>query len=335
MESLFGKTLYQIRQLTTSEGMPLFTASQIASWLYKSGVCDISSMTNISMENRRRLSEKYKTGLCVPSDVSVSADGTKKYLFTLEGGQRIEAAYIPDGSRATLCLSSQAGCRMGCNFCATSRMGFKGNLTAGEIVNQMAALPDRESLTNIVFMGMGEPLDNYDNVLNAIEILTASWGYGLSPARITVSTAGIIPNLKRLIEESNVHIAVSLHSPFSTEREAMMPVERKYPIAEVVTLLKNYDFSQRRRLSFEYIIMEGVNDSPMQIRELRRLLNGLKCRINLIRFHTIPGSEYASPSDKKVIAFRDALTAKGIHTTIRASRGEDIQAACGLLATGG
>ena len=222
---------------------------------------------------------------------------------------------------------------MGCRFCATARQGLQHSLSAGEIINQIVSLPDRDRLSNIVFMGMGEPLDNLDNVLNAIEILTADWGFGWSPTRITLSTAGVASHLSTFLDKTKVHLAVSLHNPFHEERAEIMPIEKAYPIREVCDILRRYDFTGQRRVSFEYIVMEGLNDSPAHIKELCRLLNGIKCRINLIRFHKIPDSPYFSPSNERMIAFRDALTAKGIQTTIRASRGEDIKAACGLLST--
>ena len=268
-----------------------------------------------------------------PARITESADGTKKYLYRTQQGAWIESAYIPDGERATLCVSSQAGCRMGCKFCATGRQGLQHSLTTAEILNQIVSLPERDSLTNVVFMGMGEPLDNTDNVLRALEIMTSEWGFGWSPTRITLSTAGVAPELQRFLDATKVHLAVSLHNPFHEERAAIMPVERAWPIAEVAAILRRYDFTHQRRVSFEYIVMSGLNDSPRHIRELCRLLDGIKCRINLIRFHKIPGSPFFSPDDEAMIRFRDTLTAKGIQTTIRASRGEDIQAACGLLST--
>ena len=190
-----------------------------------------------------------------------------------------------------------------------------------------------ERISNVVLMGMGEPLDNTDNVLRALEIMTSEWGFGWSPTRITLSTAGVAPELQRFLDATKVHLAVSLHNPFHEERAAIMPVERAWPIAEVAAILRRYDFTHQRRVSFEYIVMSGLNDSPRHIRELCRLLDGIKCRINLIRFHKIPGSPYFSPDDAAMVRLRDTLTAKGIQTTIRASRGEDIQAACGLLST--
>ena len=312
-ESLYGKTPDQLAALCCELGMPRFAARQIARWLYVRHTEDPLRMTDIAAAHRQRLAERFSPALSAPERVTESADGTKKYLFRTLEGHYVESAYIPDGERATLCVSSQAGCRMGCRFCATGRQGLQQSLTAAEILNQAVSLPERDKLTNLVFMGMGEPLDNTDEVLRALEIITAEW--------------------RRFLDATKVHLAVSLHTPFHEERMEIMPVERAWPIAEVAAILREYDFTHQRRVSFEYIVMSGLNDSPRHIRELTRLLNGIKCRINLIRFHRIPDSPYFSPGDEAMVRFRDALTARGIQTTIRASRGEDIQAACGLLST--
>lgn len=332
-EYLYGQTLPQLEALCNRLEMPRFAAKQIARWLYDKHATTIEAMSDLSARHRALLAETYEVGLTAPEKVSISTDGTKKYLYRTSQNHFIESAYIPDGDRATLCISSQAGCRMGCHFCATGRQGLQHSLSTNEILNQIGSLPERERLTNVVFMGMGEPLDNLDSLLPTLEILTSAWGFGWSPTRITVSTAGVASRLERFLDATQVHLAVSLHNPFPHERAEIMPVEKAWPIREVVEILRRYDFTHQRRVSFEYIVMSGLNDSPRHIRELCRLLDGIKCRINLIRFHKIPGSPYFSPDDRAMIAFRDALTAKGIHTTIRTSRGEDIQAACGLLST--
>ena len=332
-EYLYGQTLPQLEALCNRLEMPRFAAKQIARWLYDKHATTIEAMSDLSARHRALLAETYEVGLTAPEKVSISTDGTKKYLYRTSQNHFIESAYIPDGDRATLCISSQAGCCMGCRFCATGRQGLQHSLSTNEILNQIESLPERERLTNVVFMGMGEPLDNLDSLLPALEVLTSAWGFGWSPTRITVSTAGVASRLERFLEATQVHLAVSLHNPFPHERAEIMPIEKAWPIREVVEILRRYDFTHQRRVSFEYIVMSGLNDSPRHIRELCRLLDGIKCRINLIRFHKIPGSPYFSPDDRAMIAFRDALTAKGIHTTIRTSRGEDIQAACGLLST--
>jgi 23S rRNA (adenine2503-C2)-methyltransferase len=349
-ERLYGKTLEELGEVASEMGMPRHGARQMAAWLYRRGAGDIALMTDISAARRAALSERFEVGLSAPVRETVSVDGTKKYLFGAGGGADgaevfVEAAMIPDSGRdrgaggesaqrMTLCLSSQAGCRMGCAFCATGRQGLQRNLDAGEILNQFASLPERDALTNIVYMGMGEPLDNTDEVLRSLEILTSDWGYGRSPTRITVSTAGVAPALERFLAESRVHLAVSLHNPFSDERADIMPIERAYPIEGVVEMLRRHDFSGQRRVSFEYIVMSGLNDSPRHIAGLTKLLGGLSCRVNLIKFHKIPGSPFFSPPQAAMERLRDALTKKGIRTTIRTSRGEDIEAACGLLSTG-
>lgn len=330
---LYGATPTELKALCEQLELPRFTPKQIAQWLYSRFVTDIDAMTNLSKASRERLKEACDLGLSAPLKVSISTDGTKKYLFRTSAGEYIESALIPDGERMTLCVSSQAGCRMGCKFCATGRMGFRHHLSATEIINQIISIPERDKLTNLVFMGMGEPLDNIDNLLKTLDILTSEWGMAWSPTRITVSTAGVARTLPRLLDESKVHIAVSLHNPFPEERREIMPIENSYSIREVCDILRRYDFTHQRRVSFEYIVLENMNCSPRHIKELSRLLDGIKCRINLIRFHRIPDSPFYSPELEKIIEFRDTLTKRGIQTTLRASRGEDIEAACGLLST--
>ena len=330
---LYGASPDEIKRLCQELQLPSFAYKQIVKWLYSRFVTDIEAMTDLSKVARQRLAEHCELGLSAPLKVSVSSDGTKKYLFRTLEGEYIESALIPDGERMTLCVSSQAGCRMGCKFCATGRMGLRHHLSATEIINQIISIPERDSLTNIVFMGMGEPLDNIDNLMRTLDILTSEWGMAWSPTRITVSTSGVARTLPRLLDESKVHIAVSLHNPFPEERREIMPIEDAYSIKEVCDILRRYDFTHQRRVSFEYIVLEGMNCSPRHIKELSRLLDGIKCRINLIRFHKIPDSPFFSPPLERIIEFRDTLTNRGIQTTLRASRGEDIEAACGLLST--
>jgi len=332
-EPLFGKTLSQLQEIVAGLGLPKFTAKQITDWLYKKDITSIDEMTNLSKKARELLSGNFEFGLVPPRKVSVSSDGTKKYLYPVENNRFVEAAYIPEKSRATLCVSSQVGCRMGCRFCMTGMQGFQGNLSAGEIVNQIKSLPERESLTNIVYMGMGEPFDNYQNVIQSLEILTSGWGFAMSPRRITVSTIGVIPAMKRFLEESECHLAVSLHTPFDNERRMLMPVQNNHPIEEVLDVIRKFNISGQRRISFEYIVFKDMNHSPGHVKQLARILNGIRCRINLIRFHPIPGSEYRSPNEETIRSFMEALNSKGIRTTLRASRGQDIEAACGLLST--
>jgi 23S rRNA (adenine2503-C2)-methyltransferase len=290
-------------------------------------------MTNLSKKMRDTLSVDYEIGLSAPVNTAESSDGTKKYLYKVLNDKYIETAYIPDEERATICVSSQAGCKMGCVFCMTGKQGFQGNLSSNEILNQFRSLPEFRTLTNMVYMGMGEPLDNITEVLKSLEILTSGWGYGWSPARITVSTIGLKNSMKEFLEKSRCHLAVSLHSPFDEERRKLMPIHRTNSVKELLDIIREFDFSSQRRVSFEYILFKGINDTPGHIKELARILNGIKCRINIIRFHQIPGAEFRSPDLGATINFKEALNAKGILTTIRASRGVDIQAACGLLST--
>lgn len=331
--SLLGMTIAELRTVAAEVGLPAYAASQMADWLYKKRVSEVAEMTNIALRKRESLAASYTVGARGPAEAARSEDGTVKYLFEAAAGRFVEAVYIPAEERDTLCVSSQVGCRMACRFCMTGRQGLGANLTAGEIMNQILRLPEATQLTNLVFMGMGEPLDNVDEVLKALEILTSSYGVGWSPRRITVSTVGVAAPLRRFLAESECHLAVSLHSPFADERARLMPAERACPVERVVELLKEYDFAHRRRVSFEYILFDGVNDTMRHVKALAALLHGLPCRVNLIRFHAIPGVELRSCKAEKMVWFRDALNARGVVCTIRTSRGEDIQAACGMLST--
>lgn len=330
-EKLLGKTPEELKEVVASVGLPAYTAKQLAEWMYVKRVKSLDEMTNISKEGRRKLSENYDLGIKLPSQLIESTDGTKKYLFEFDGGG-VEAVMIPDDDRKTLCVSSQVGCKMGCKFCMTGRQGFHGNLSVAEILSQFLSIDESLTLTNTVFMGMGEPLDNYENVSKAIDILTADWGFGWSPKRVTLSTIGLIPALRLYLEQSRCHLAVSLHNPFPEERFQMMPVQKAYDIRDVVELIKHYDFYGQRRVSFEYTMFSGWNDDLRHAAGLARMLKGLECRVNLIRFHQIPDFPYVCSSPEKMATFRDYLNAQGITCTIRASRGEDILAACGMLA---
>jgi len=332
-DQLFGKDLNELQEISLALGLPKFTGKQLADWLYKKEISSIDEMSNLSKKARDLLNEKYEFGLSAPSKVQVSLDGTKKYLFPTSHNKFIETAMIPDDDRKTVCVSTQVGCKMGCLFCMTGKQGFQGQLTAGEIVNQIKSIKEFGDVSNIVYMGMGEPFDNLDAVLKSLDILTSEWGFAMSPRRITVSSIGIIPAMIRFLNESEAHLAISLHTPFDEERRKLMPVQIAYPIAEVVNEIKGWDFGRQRRVSFEYILFKGLNDTPYHVRELAKLLAGIRCRINLIRFHPVPGTPLESPDEETITSFRDQLTAKDITTTIRASRGQDIYAACGLLST--
>lgn len=331
---LLGLTLDELQTVVKSLGMPAFTAKQIAQWVYGKRVRSIDEMTNLSTKNRALLSESFEIGASAPVDSMHSVDGTIKYLYQTVDHQYIESVYIPDGDRATLCVSSQIGCKMGCKFCMTGRQGFHGHLSVSDILNQIYSLPEADKLTNVVYMGQGEPFDNLENVLRSTEILTADFGWGWSPKRITVSTVGIRKEgLERFLKESQCHLAISMHNPIPEQRAQLMPAERLISIREVVEVLRSYDWSHQRRLSFEYIVFGDWNDSLDYGKEIVNLLRGLECRVNLIRFHQIPDSDLRNTEPQQMIRLRDYLTQHGVFTTIRASRGEDIYAACGLLST--
>ena len=342
MNQLLGKTLQELQAIAQEVGLPRFAGKQLAEWIYTRRATSFDEMTNISLKGREALKTNYTIGRHAPVAEAISKDGTKKYLFRLTSSSDssltanreavfIESVYIPDNDRATLCVSTQAGCKMGCKFCMTGTLGFHGHLTAAEILNQIFSIPDADKLTNIVYMGEGEPMDNLDNVLRSLEAMTSAWGCAWSPKRITVSSVGITKGLKRFIEESDCHLAISLHNPFSTERQEVMPIEKANHLSDVIALLKQYDWSHQRRVSFEYICWGGVNDTPKHANELLRLLKGLDCRINLIRFHAGVDKAFTSSDERQMEWLRDYLTERGITTTIRRSRGEDILAACGML----
>ena len=340
---LLGLSSDELKAIVRDLGMPAFTAGQILKWLYQQHVSTIDEMTNLSKVNRERLKEQYVVGAMAPIDCQRSKDGTIKYIFPVRHSEYsensdysekfVETVFIPDGERATLCVSCQVGCKMNCLFCQTGKQGWQGDLTAADILNQIYSLPERDRLTNVVFMGQGEPMDNLDAVLRATEILTAPDGYAWSPKRITVSSVGVRGKLKRFLDESQCHVAISLHSPLHDQRLQLMPAERAMPIEETVALLRTYDFTHQRRCSFEYICFAGLNDTPAHARAIIGLLRGLECRVNLIRFHTITGTGLPASDEHRMEQLRDTLTRNGITTTIRASRGQDILAACGLLST--
>lgn len=332
-EHLLGKTWEELQAVVAEAGMPRFAARQMASWLYEKRVCDLSEMTNLSLRHREQLSQRYDVGRSEPMQSQRSVDGTVKYLFRVGDNDFVETVYIPDRDRATLCVSSQVGCKMNCSFCMTGKQGFKRSLTATEIINQILSVEHSDKLTNLVFMGMGEPFDNLDEVMKALTILTAEWGFAWSPKRITVSTIGHLTGIRRFLDESHCHLAVSLHSPYPEERLQIMPVEKAFHMNDILALLRRYDFSHQRRLSFEYILFNGFNDDLVHADALARLLKGLDCRVNLIRFHAIPGVNLKSSDARSMEAFRDRLNQHGVTATIRASRGEDIFAACGMLST--
>ena len=348
MEPLLGKSLTELQAIAIEAGLPRFVGKQLCEWIYRKRVCSFDEMSNISLKAREALKEKYCIGRIQPTAEAVSVDGTKKYLFPVSiqqstiNDQYIECVYLPEDDRVTLCVSTQAGCKMGCKFCMTGTLGFHGNLSAADILAQVLHFPD---LTNLVLMGEGEPMDNIDNVLRALNVLTAEWGLGWSPKRITVSTVGILesrkskvesqkPALQRFLDETDCHLAISLHNPNADERAAIMPAQKLTPISDVLDLVRQYEWSRQRRLSFEYICWAGINDDIPHAKQLLRLVQGIPCRVNLIRFHESADNSnqlFPSSNEQRMIAFRDYLSAHGVTCTIRRSRGEDILAACGML----
>lgn len=335
LKPLIGLSLTQLQSVALEAGLRRFAGGQMARWLYQKRVRSIDEMTDLSKSARETLKERYCVGREEPLARVVSIDGTAKYLFRGAKSRDVESVMIPDGDRATLCISSQAGCRMGCRFCMTGRQGFHEQLTRAQIINQVLSVEESERLTNAVFMGMGEPMDNFEEVVAAIEIMTSDWGLAWSPKRITVSSIGKIRELRELIERTNVHVAISVHSPYGDERASLMPVEKAYALTDVLGMLRDYDWAHQRRLSVEYIMWRGLNDDMRHADALARLLRGLHCRVNLIRFHAIPDSDLLTTDEARMVAFRDRLNELGLTATIRASRGEDIMAACGMLAGAG
>lgn len=332
-DTLLGKTLAELDAIAMLNGWPRYTALQIAEWLYKHSAGAIDQMTNISKSIRQELAGNYVIGHSEPINEDKSSDGTVKYLFATRDGGYVETVYIPEGKRHTLCVSSQVGCRMGCAFCMTARQGLHGQLSAGEILNQIRSIPGSDRLTNIVYMGMGEPLDNLDAVMDSLEILSADYGLGMSPRRITISTIGILPAIQTFLEKSRCHLAISLHSPFTEERKRLVPMEKAHPLSEIMETIRHFPQDKQRRISFEYIVFKDLNHSQKHVNALARLLQGIRCRVNLIRFHPIPDSPLKAPDEEDLRLFGEAIEKKGLITTIRKSRGLDIQAACGLLAT--
>lgn len=328
---LLGLDVEALGRVAVAAGAPRYAGGQLAQWLYAKRATTFEEMTNLSKAVRARLAEGYVVGRCAPVGVRTSADGTKKYLFPAGRSRSVETAMIPDRDRVTLCVSTQAGCRMGCRFCATGQQDFRGSLTVGEIVNQLLSVEESGELTNVVLMGMGEPLDNLDAVMGALRVLTEPWGLAWSPRRVTLSTVGLRAGLQCFLSESRCHLAISLHSPFDQERGELLPAARAWSVGEMVRLLRRYDWHGQRRLSFEYVVLAGVNDTQRHMEALARLVRGLPCLVNLIAYHAHPDSPFVSPSRAAVEGLRDALNALGVRATVRASRGLDIEAACGLL----
>lgn len=345
-------SLSELSGWASSLGLESFRARQIFRWLWRSDVTSFDQMTNLQKELRQRLSELSYISSLRPEKIERSQDGTRKFLFALSDGNHIESVLIPEKGHYTLCLSSQAGCAMGCRFCLTGKGGFKRNLKTSEIVNQVLAvqgalLPDEKlsrssasggdedaapgGLTNLVFMGMGEPLANYENVLKSLQILLADEGCGFSSRKVTVSTCGLIPQMEKLGRDITVNLAISLHAPDNETRDFLMPINRTYPLEVLIEACRRFPLPQRRMITFEYLLISGVNDSPEQARALAKLLRDVRAKINLIPFNAYPGSEFKQPPPEKILAFQQILVKNHYTTIIRQSKGADISAACGQL----
>ncbi len=331
-EQLLGKNLVEIQELLKAFSVPKFVAKQLVDWIYVKKVRSFEAMTNVSKKLRLILEENFELGFTEYVDLQVSVDGTKKYLFPTAYGH-VEAVYIPDRERHTLCISCQVGCKMNCAFCATGKMGFLGHLTATEIVNQIYSVDESDVLTNIVYMGMGEPLDNTTAVMKSIELMTAEYGLAWSPRRITVSTIGILKEIDFFLKHTECNLAMSLHNPFPEERVAMMPVEKAHHAEDIIAFLRKQELNNQRKLSFEYIMFGGLNDTDRHLKGLALLLKDMRCRINLIRYNAIPGDAFNSSSGNRMEYFKEELNKAGIITTIRKSKGQDIFAACGMLSS--
>jgi 23S rRNA (adenine2503-C2)-methyltransferase len=306
---------------------------KLANSIYKKGTLSFAGIKDLPKKLLSGLIENSFTGVFNPSLSEQSSDGTIKYLFISPSGTKFETVYIPDKKRHTVCVSSQAGCRMGCKFCATARYGFHGNLTAGEIINQVIGIPPARKITHVVFMGMGEPMDNFENVVKATNILTAEWGKALSARNITVSTVGMTPFVKRFLDETDCNLTVSLFTPFFGERSKFLPVENKFPVEEIIPVMKNTGMRKKRRLTFSYMMIRDLNDSERHLSGLKDLVSGSGIRVNLIPYHRIPGDEHTASSPERMQLFKHNLVISGISASIRRSRGADISAACGLLAS--
>jgi 23S rRNA (adenine2503-C2)-methyltransferase len=329
--NIYGKTLEELSAFITEHNYPKYMGKQLADWMYKKHTFSFAEMSNISKKIRNELESIASIDTSLPDRESRSQDGTVKYLFSYPDKGNIEAVYIPEENRHTLCISSQAGCKYNCDFCMTGKMGFKRNLSAGEIINQFQNIPERELITNIVYMGMGEPLDNYNNVIKSLEIFTSDYGFGIGNKRLTLSTIGLLPQLKDFLNIGKFRLALSLHSPFEDVRRSLMPVEKVHSFETVLNTIRSFDFNADKRFSIEYIMLKGVNDRPEDVNKLTKLLHGIPCRINLIRYHKIPGNQLQGTSDDDIEAFKYKLRQKGIQAMTRKTRGQDIEAACGML----
>jgi len=327
--------LHEIETCIAPLGKETYRARQIMKWLYQFGAESFEEMTNLSKDFRVALNDIARIGQLDIAKTQTSADGTKKVLFRLEDGHSIESVLIPGKNHWTLCVSTQAGCRMGCTFCLTGEQGFRRNLLPSEITGQITRLrfgtPEGENIKNIVMMGMGEPLANYENTIKAIRIMTSDFGLGFSNRKVTVSTCGIAPMIKQMGQDICVNLAISLNAPDNKRRSELMPVNRTYPLETLLAACRDYPMPGRRMLTFEYILMAGINDAPEDAEKLARLLKGIRCKLNLIALNEFPGSKYKTPSQETVSNFQQILMNHHYTAILRASKGSDILAACGQL----
>jgi 23S rRNA (adenine2503-C2)-methyltransferase len=331
---LCGLTSDEIFNLIGPGGFTLRHAVSVSNAVYKKRVTAVSEIPRIPKSLISFLEENFCIGLYPPHLTEVSADKTEKYLFCSPDGKYFETVYIPDNKRNTICVSTQSGCRMGCPFCVTGSYGFNGSLSAGDIVNQVLSIPESAKINRVVFMGMGEPLDNLGNVLKSCRILTEEWGLAIGSQNITVSTVGITGGVKTFLEKSDCNLTVSLLSPFPEERIKVIPAERIYPVKEILKLMTEYHVKRKRRLSAAYVMIKDFNDSDRHLEELKKMLAGTGIRVNLLPYHKTLNDSNSSSSIERMQFFRHELNIKGISASVRRSRGADISAACGLLASG-
>jgi 23S rRNA (adenine2503-C2)-methyltransferase len=331
-KNLIGLSAGEISALIGPAGFNITHAVSVAHSIYKKRITDIELIKKVPKKLKDILKEKFSTGIFPPVASELSSDGTIKYLFRTSDRRLFESVFIPDNKRNTVCVSTQSGCRMGCSFCATAGYGFHGDLSSGEIVNQIISIPFAEKVTHVVLMGMGEPLDNLDNVLKTCEILTSGWGLSLSPRNVTVSTVGIIPGVEKFLAGTECNLALSLFSPFPEERKIRIPVEGKYPVIRIIKLLRDYPIKKNRRLSLAYVMIQDLNDSDKHLSELKALIGDSGIRVNLLPFHPVAKNLFTSSSPERMLYFKHNLIISGISASIRKSRGVDISAACGLLA---
>lgn len=329
-----GMTFDDLYNLTAQAGFRQTSIAKILRGIYHKGFTQFSQFTDIPKALKEHLQTLFTPGIYPPLTSEKSVDGTVKYLFRNAPGMEFETVYIPDNKRKTVCVSTQAGCRMGCPFCLTGRYGFMGDLSAGDMINQIISLPAAKEITHVVFMGMGEPMDNLSEVLKACRILTSEWGLSISSRNITVSTVGILPAILEFLERSECNLTLSLHSPFPEERKVVVPVENKYPVLRIIDMMKSFPLARKRRMSVAYVMIKDINDSEKHLEELKRLLADSPIRINLMPYHRVSDDPNNSSTGERMQYFRHSLVMAGISASIRKSRGFDISAACGLLASG-